>query len=105
MSQGIYSATSTTGGDRLYLELVVGLLGNEFGNCLKRAMLYVERSRAARCEPPFDDRIRLGDCWFSDHGCRQAETGGLEKLATFHDWLLSREHDRLTASVARNEVD
>ena len=88
---GLQCRNDLARGKNLYLKLIVGRLGHHSGDSLCRAIGDVDRFRPARGEPPFDCRIGLRDRRTGDCSCGEAEAGGAQELATFHDHLLRCE--------------
>jgi hypothetical protein len=66
---GLQSRNDFAGSEWLNLELVISRLGDHSRNGFARGVTDIERFRKARCNPPLECRIALGDCWFSDRRC------------------------------------
>src|SRR5262249_33069370 len=75
------------GGEDLNLELVVGRLGDVFGEGLGGAVERVERLRKARGQAPFHLGRRLRDGGRGDRRGGEADAGGFEEFTTFHGRL------------------
>jgi hypothetical protein len=71
----------------LDLELVVGRLGDCLGQDLRAAKKRIKRFRPAGRHSPFDLRCRLRDRRRGNGGPRDAYSGGLDEVTTFHGTL------------------
>ena len=76
------------GGEDLDLELVVGRLGDRFGEDLGGAVDRIERFRKARGQPPLDFRHRLGDGRRGDRRGGKPGAGSLQEFTTLHAIIL-----------------
>ena len=72
------------GREYLNLELVLGRLGDGFGEDLGATVQRVERFRKARRAPPLELRHGLGDRRLDDRRGGEPGAGRLEYVTTFH---------------------